>query len=41
MTEYMAPQAIAVLLGVDPSTVRRWCRDGRLPAIQIGGAGGA
>lgn len=31
-----APNDVAALLGVRPATVRRWIRDGELPATKVG-----
>lgn len=33
--EYFSMEEIAELLGVHISTVRRWIREGRLPAINV------
>jgi len=34
---YFSPADVAVILQVSLQTVRRWIRDGKLPAIKIGG----
>jgi excisionase family DNA binding protein len=34
--EYMTVEEIAATLRLDESTIRRWCRTGILPAIQVG-----
>jgi excisionase family DNA binding protein len=35
--EYVSPKVVAGMLGVSAEAVRRWCRSGKLPAIQLGG----
>ena len=36
--ELLTPAEVAALFGVDPKTVTRWSRDGKLPAIKtLGG----
>ena len=34
--DYLTPEEIAATLRVHISTVRRWIRDGRLPAYRVG-----
>jgi len=34
---YFSPADVAVILQVSMQTVRRWVKDGKLPAIKIGG----
>jgi excisionase family DNA binding protein len=34
----LSPAQVAELVGVQPATVRRWCREGHLPALRIGHA---
>ena len=36
--KYLRAGEIAVLLGVDFRTVRRWIKDGTLPSSKLGGA---
>jgi excisionase family DNA binding protein len=33
----LSPAQVAALVGVQPATVRRWCREGSLPAVRLGG----
>ena len=37
MPEIIMPGAVAKLFGVDPKTITRWCRQGRLQAIKTRG----
>ena len=34
---YFSPADVAVILQVSMQTVRRWIREGKLPAVKIGG----
>lgn len=34
--DYLTPEEVAATLRVHISTVRRWIRDGRLPAYRVG-----
>ena len=36
MDEYVTTEEAATRLRVSEETIRRWCRAGRLPAVQIG-----
>ncbi len=36
---YFSPADVAVILQVSMQTVRRWIREGKLPATKIGGEG--
>lgn len=38
MEEYVTTEEAAKRLRVSEETIRRWCRSGRLPTIQIGRA---
>ncbi len=33
---YLSPEEAAERLGVAPYTVRKWCREGKLPCIKLG-----
>lgn len=35
--EYMAPDDYAELMGLNPASVRRMCRDGTVRAVRVGG----
>jgi excisionase family DNA binding protein len=37
--EYLTPNEVALMLHVDPATVRRWCQAGRLQAVRLPGGG--
>ena len=34
--ELLGAEEVAALLGVKESTIWRWCREGRLPALKVG-----
>jgi len=36
-TIYLTPEEVAYLLRLHPETVRRFCREGKIPAIHVGG----
>ena len=35
--EWVSAKQVARMLGIDPSTVYRWCRSGKVPACQTPG----
>ena len=37
--EYLTPNEVALMLRVDPATVRRWCQAGRLQAVRLPSGG--
>ena len=38
MEELLGAEEIAAYLGVQPTTVYRWCREGQLPCLKFGKA---
>ena len=33
---YLSPEEAAARLGIKPDTVRKWCREGKLPCVKLG-----
>jgi excisionase family DNA binding protein len=38
MKKYVNCRELAESIGVDPRTIRHWCRTGRIPFLKVGGA---
>lgn len=36
IADYLSPDEAAARLNVAPATIRKWCRDGKLPCIKLG-----